>query len=124
MPSLVSSAPGVTRTPGQRFRKPLLYPPELRGQMSCCGAASERLRNVDLDASASFVLAGDRKRRRLRAFIIFRHKSLDHLGPRFSSRFEFLVLIENRVRDSELFRWTVSVFESDCESRHRRNGCP
>src|SRR5687767_15803341 len=23
---------GVTRTPGQRFRKPLLYPPELRGQ--------------------------------------------------------------------------------------------
>ena len=26
------SAPGVTRTPGQRFRKPLLYPPELRGQ--------------------------------------------------------------------------------------------
>jgi hypothetical protein len=28
------SAPGVTRTPGQRFRKPLLYPPELRGQES------------------------------------------------------------------------------------------
>ena len=26
-------APGVTRTPGQRFRKPLLYPPELRGQL-------------------------------------------------------------------------------------------
>jgi hypothetical protein len=25
-------APGVTRTPGQRFRKPLLYPPELQGQ--------------------------------------------------------------------------------------------
>src|SRR5881296_710625 len=25
------SAPGVTRTPGQRFRKPLLYPPELQG---------------------------------------------------------------------------------------------
>src|SRR5688572_10512643 len=25
------SAPGATRTPGQRFRKPLLYPPELRG---------------------------------------------------------------------------------------------
>src|SRR2546430_330218 len=24
-------APGVTRTPGQRFRKPLLYPPELQG---------------------------------------------------------------------------------------------
>ena len=24
-------APGVTRTPGKRFRKPLLYPPELRG---------------------------------------------------------------------------------------------
>jgi hypothetical protein len=24
----------VTRTPGQRFRKPLLYPPELRGQES------------------------------------------------------------------------------------------
>src|SRR5258705_4743491 len=23
-------APGVTRTPGQRFRKPLLYPPELQ----------------------------------------------------------------------------------------------
>src|SRR2546430_16199346 len=29
-----SSAPGVTRTPGQRFRKPLLYPPELRGQIT------------------------------------------------------------------------------------------
>jgi hypothetical protein len=28
------SAPGVTRTPGQRFRKPLLYPPELRGHPS------------------------------------------------------------------------------------------
>src|SRR3970040_836307 len=26
-----ASAPGVTRTPGQRFRKPLLYPPELQG---------------------------------------------------------------------------------------------
>src|SRR3989454_8205098 len=26
------SAPGVTRTPGQRFRKPLLYPPELQGR--------------------------------------------------------------------------------------------
>src|SRR5207249_7483031 len=26
-----SRAPGVTRTPGQRFRKPLLYPPELQG---------------------------------------------------------------------------------------------
>src|SRR2546429_9691754 len=24
-------APGGTRTPGQRFRKPLLYPPELQG---------------------------------------------------------------------------------------------
>jgi hypothetical protein len=24
----------VTRTPGQRFRKPLLYPPELRGHLS------------------------------------------------------------------------------------------
>src|SRR5216117_3746570 len=30
---LVSHAPGVTRTPGQRFRKPLLYPPELQGQV-------------------------------------------------------------------------------------------
>ena len=27
------NAPGVTRTPGQRFRKPLLYPPELQGQI-------------------------------------------------------------------------------------------
>src|SRR5713226_6604268 len=27
------SAPGVTRTPGQRFRKPLLYPPELQGHI-------------------------------------------------------------------------------------------
>ena len=27
------SAPGVTRTPGQRFRKPLLYPPELQGRI-------------------------------------------------------------------------------------------
>src|SRR4051812_34032078 len=26
-----SSAPGVTRTRGQRFRKPLLYPSELQG---------------------------------------------------------------------------------------------
>ena len=26
------SAPGVTRTRGQRFRKPLLYPSELQGQ--------------------------------------------------------------------------------------------
>src|SRR5437879_12748405 len=25
------SAPGVTRTPGKRYRKPLLYPPELQG---------------------------------------------------------------------------------------------
>jgi hypothetical protein len=32
-----TSAPGVTRTPGQRFRKPLLYPPELRGQGSRSG---------------------------------------------------------------------------------------
>jgi hypothetical protein len=28
----VGSAPGVTRTPGQRFRKPLLYPSELQGR--------------------------------------------------------------------------------------------
>ena len=34
---LVSHAPGVTRTPGQRFRKPLLYPPELQGRV-CPGA--------------------------------------------------------------------------------------
>src|ERR687895_535441 len=26
-----AGAPGVTRTPGQRFRKPLLYPSELQG---------------------------------------------------------------------------------------------
>ena len=26
------NAPGVTRTRGQRFRKPLLYPSELQGQ--------------------------------------------------------------------------------------------
>jgi len=26
-----SGAPGVIRTPGLRFRKPSLYPPELRG---------------------------------------------------------------------------------------------
>ena len=32
-------APGVTRTPGQRFRKPLLYPPELRGQGSRSGSS-------------------------------------------------------------------------------------
>src|SRR5947209_9608212 len=31
---LSGSAPGVTRTPGQRFRKPLLYPPELRGRIT------------------------------------------------------------------------------------------
>ena len=29
---LYYGAPGVTRTPGKRFRKPLLYPPELRGR--------------------------------------------------------------------------------------------
>ena len=28
-----NGAPGVTRTPGTRFRKPLLYPPELQGPM-------------------------------------------------------------------------------------------
>src|SRR3972149_2083160 len=28
-----AGAPGVTRTPGQRFRKPLLCPPELRGRI-------------------------------------------------------------------------------------------
>src|SRR5262245_33419298 len=32
-PQVNSHAPGVTRTPGQRFRKPLLYPPELQGQV-------------------------------------------------------------------------------------------
>src|SRR5207244_672826 len=29
---VASSTPGVTRTRGQRFRKPLLYPAELQGQ--------------------------------------------------------------------------------------------
>src|SRR5690349_20102838 len=28
---ILANAPGVTRTRGQRFRKPLLYPPELQG---------------------------------------------------------------------------------------------
>ena len=41
-----SSAPGVTRTPGQRFRKPLLYPTELRGQTLWC--------DKFLDGDASF----------------------------------------------------------------------
>ena len=27
-----SGTPGATRTPDTRFRKPLLYPPELQGQ--------------------------------------------------------------------------------------------
>ncbi len=30
-PLKIIGAPGVTRTPGTRFRKPLLYPPELQG---------------------------------------------------------------------------------------------
>jgi hypothetical protein len=30
---LQSGAPGVIRTPGTRFRKPLLYPPELQGRL-------------------------------------------------------------------------------------------
>jgi hypothetical protein len=29
-----NGAPGVTRTPGTRFRKPLLYPPELQGRFN------------------------------------------------------------------------------------------
>ena len=28
-----NGAPGVIRTPGTRFRKPLLYPPELQGRL-------------------------------------------------------------------------------------------
>ncbi len=32
-PLKINGAPGVTRTPGTRFRKPLLYPPELQGQL-------------------------------------------------------------------------------------------
>jgi hypothetical protein len=32
-----ANAPGVIRTPGQRFRKPLLYPPELQGQADGAG---------------------------------------------------------------------------------------
>ncbi len=30
----LSGAPGGTRTPGTRFRKPLLYPPELRAHLT------------------------------------------------------------------------------------------
>ena len=30
-----NGAPGVIRTPGTRFRKPLLYPPELQGHFYC-----------------------------------------------------------------------------------------
>jgi hypothetical protein len=30
-PLKINGAPGVIRTPGTRFRKPLLYPPELQG---------------------------------------------------------------------------------------------
>ncbi len=37
-------APGVTRTPGTRFRKPLLYPPELRGHTSLPVAEAEDTR--------------------------------------------------------------------------------
>ena len=33
-PELYPSAPGVTRTRGQRFRKPLLYPSELQGHVT------------------------------------------------------------------------------------------
>src|SRR5882762_7277999 len=44
---VVRSAPGVTRTPGQRFRKPLLYPPELQGRFrGPRGAGGRKQRNV------------------------------------------------------------------------------
>ena len=29
--ALINGTPGATRTPDKRFRKPLLYPPELQG---------------------------------------------------------------------------------------------
>src|SRR5256885_14767011 len=42
-----SRAPGVTRTPGQRFRKPLLYPPELQGRFrEAAGTGGRKRRNV------------------------------------------------------------------------------
>ena len=35
MDTMENGAPGVIRTPGTRFRKPLLYPPELQGRKRC-----------------------------------------------------------------------------------------
>ena len=45
-------APGATRTPGQRFRKPLLYPSELRGQSSENYPSGARKVNVETTPDA------------------------------------------------------------------------
>ena len=34
-PLKYNGAPGLIRTAGTRFRKPLLYPPELQGRFNC-----------------------------------------------------------------------------------------
>ena len=87
-----SSAPGVTRTPGQRFRKPLLYPPELRGQESryqlvCAGGTCRLIHGRNLHFKGSFLkclpcaLSHDSERRleRVRGD---HPQALDALDPR------------------------------------------
>ncbi len=49
---IISNTPGATRTRDTRFRKPLLYPPELQGQ---CGDRGIRTPNL-CDANAALSL--------------------------------------------------------------------
>jgi hypothetical protein len=46
-----NGAPGVIRTPGTRFRKPLLYPPELQGRLQTI--SNFKYRNPKLKKSTS-----------------------------------------------------------------------
>ena len=54
-----NGAPGVTRTPGPRFRKPLLYPPELQAHgfiLNDAEAILEMKRGTEGNASVMGVL--------------------------------------------------------------------
>ena len=46
--SEISGAPGRTRTTGTRFRKPLLYPPELRARYESKNGLPGKIRTCDL----------------------------------------------------------------------------
>ena len=46
--ALKNGTPGATRTPDTRFRKPLLYPPELQGLESIGGAGVSIDRTFEL----------------------------------------------------------------------------